>query len=57
MGGLIGGLAVLDKMTGRTIWVATELSDQAGDREKGRFRTAGRGAPSWAHPVFSGGRL
>ena len=29
----------------------------AGYREKGRFRIAGRGAPSWVHPVISGGRL
>ena len=28
-----------------------------GYREKGRFRIAGRGAPSWAHPAISGGRL
>jgi outer membrane protein assembly factor BamB len=26
-------------------------------REKGRFRTADQGFPSWAHPVVSGGRL
>ena len=26
-------------------------------REKGRFRTADSGWPSWAHPVVSGGRL
>ncbi len=29
----------------------------AGYREKGRFRIAGRGSPSWAHPAISGGRL
>ena len=28
-----------------------------GYREKGRFRIAGQGAPSWAHPAISGGRL
>jgi hypothetical protein len=26
-------------------------------REKGRFRIADQGWPSWAHPVVSGGRL
>jgi len=26
-------------------------------KEKGRFRTADQGFPSWAHPVISGGRL
>jgi outer membrane protein assembly factor BamB len=29
----------------------------AGYKEKGRFRTADQGLPSWAHPVVSGGRL
>jgi outer membrane protein assembly factor BamB len=29
----------------------------AGYREKGRFRIADQGLPSWAHPVVSGGRL
>ena len=29
----------------------------AGYKEKGRFRTADQGFPSWAHPVVSGGRL
>jgi outer membrane protein assembly factor BamB len=29
----------------------------AGYREKGRFRIADQGWPSWAHPVVSGGRL
>jgi outer membrane protein assembly factor BamB len=29
----------------------------AGYREKGRFRIADEGLPSWAHPVVSGGRL
>jgi len=29
----------------------------AGYREKGRFRIADSGLPSWAHPVVSGGRL
>ena len=28
-----------------------------GYREKGRFRIADQGWPSWAHPVVSGGRL
>jgi outer membrane protein assembly factor BamB len=28
-----------------------------GYKEKGRFRTADQGFPSWAHPVVSGGRL
>ena len=28
-----------------------------GYREKGRFRIADQGLPSWAHPVVSGGRL
>ena len=28
-----------------------------GYREKGRFRIADQGLPSWAHPVISGGRL
>ena len=29
----------------------------SGYREKGRFRIADQGWPSWAHPVVSGGRL
>ncbi len=29
----------------------------SGYREKGRFRIADQGLPSWAHPVVSGGRL
>ena len=29
----------------------------AGYREKGRFRIADQGLPSWAHPVVAGGRL
>ena len=29
----------------------------AGYKEKGRFRIADQGLPSWAHPVVSGGRL
>jgi outer membrane protein assembly factor BamB len=29
----------------------------AGYREKGRFRIADHGLPSWSHPVVSGGRL
>ncbi len=29
----------------------------AGYREKGRFRIADQGWPSWAHPVVSGGKL
>jgi outer membrane protein assembly factor BamB len=29
----------------------------AGYREKGRFRIPDQGAPSWSHPVVSGGRL
>jgi outer membrane protein assembly factor BamB len=29
----------------------------AGYKEKGRFRIADKGLPSWAHPVVSGGRL
>jgi outer membrane protein assembly factor BamB len=29
----------------------------AGYREKGRFRIADQGWPSWAHPVVSNGRL
>jgi outer membrane protein assembly factor BamB len=29
----------------------------AGYKEKGRFRTADQGLPSWAHPVVSGGQL
>jgi hypothetical protein len=28
-----------------------------GYREKGRFKIADMGLPSWAHPVVSGGRL
>ena len=28
-----------------------------GYRERGRFRIADQGWPSWAHPVVSGGRL
>jgi hypothetical protein len=29
----------------------------AGYREKGRFQIRDLGAPAWAHPVISGGRL
>jgi hypothetical protein len=29
----------------------------AGYRERGRFRIADQGWPSWTHPVVSGGRL
>jgi outer membrane protein assembly factor BamB len=28
-----------------------------GYREKGRFKIADQGLPSWAHPVVSGGKL
>jgi hypothetical protein len=29
----------------------------AGYREKGRFKIADEGLPTWSHPVISGGRL
>ncbi len=29
----------------------------SGYKEKGRFKIADQGLPSWAHPVISGGRL
>jgi outer membrane protein assembly factor BamB len=32
-------------------------ASSAGYKEKGRFRIADQGLPSWAHPVVSGGRL
>ena len=32
-------------------------ASSAGYREKGRFKIADQGWPSWAHPVVSGGRL
>ena len=32
-------------------------ANPAAYKEKGRFRTADQGFPSWAHPVVSGGQL
>jgi len=37
--------------------VGLAAASPAGYREKGRFRIADQGLPSWAHPVVSGGRL
>ena len=37
--------------------VGLAAASPAGYREKGRFKIADQGLPSWAHPVVSGGRL
>jgi outer membrane protein assembly factor BamB len=37
--------------------VGLAASSPAGYQEKGRFRIADQGLPSWAHPVVTGGRL
>jgi outer membrane protein assembly factor BamB len=37
--------------------VGLAVASSAGYNEKGRFRIADQGLPSWAHPVVSGGRL
>jgi outer membrane protein assembly factor BamB len=37
--------------------VGLAASSPAGYQEKGRFRIADQGLPSWAHPVVAGGRL
>jgi hypothetical protein len=37
--------------------VALAGAGPGGYKEKGRFRIADQGLPSWAHPVVAGGRL
>jgi outer membrane protein assembly factor BamB len=55
-----GSLAYADGhlyILGENNVVALAEATPAGYRERGRFRIADQGWPTWAHPVVSGGRL